>query len=118
MQGVRIARLANQLREEIAMIIHQELKDPRLGFLTITKVQLSKDLSQAKVSFSCFGSDEERQSSQTALEKASGFIHGLIRKRLRLKIIPTIIFVYDPSVQGTIAMDEMLDNLKREWTDE
>ena len=113
MRSERTGRLAHQLQQEIAMIIHQELKDPRLGFVTITRVDLSKDLSHARVSFSCLGSDEERARSQKALDHAAGFVHGLIKKRFRLKVIPDISFHYDESIAGSIALSETLDQLKR-----
>ena len=113
MQTTRTERLAHQFQQEIAMIIHQELKDPRLGFVTITRVELSKDLSRAKVLFSCLGSEEERVRSQEALDHAAGFIHGLIKKRFRLKVIPEVVFRYDESIAGSITLSETLDRLKR-----
>ena len=112
MQPTRTERLAQQLQQEIAMIIHQELKDPRLGFVTTTRVALSKDLSHAKVLFSCLGNEEERLRSQEALDRSAGFIHGLIKKRFRLKIIPDILFEYDESIARSIALSETLDKLK------
>jgi len=112
MRVERVGRLANQLQQEIAMIIHQELKDPRLGFVTITRVELSKDLSHAKVLFSCLGSAEERVRSQEALDHSVGFIHGLIKKRFRLKLIPELVFHYDASIAGSIMISEQLDQLK------
>jgi len=113
MQGSRIERLAHQFQQEIAMIIQRELKDPRLGFVTITKVQLSNDLSHAKVSFSCLGDAQVRQRSQEALDHSTGFIRGLIKKRFRLKIIPVIQFQYDESIAGSIALEETFERLRR-----
>lgn len=113
METTRTARLATQLQQEIATIIHQELKDPRLGFVTMTRVELSTDLSHAKVLFSCLGGEEERVRSQAALDRATGFIHGLIKKRFRLKVIPELLFRYDESIAGSIALSETLDRLRR-----
>jgi len=112
MQGTRFERLAHQLQQEIAMIIHRELKDPRVGFVTITNVELSKDFSHAKVSFSCLGDAQARRRSQEALDHSTRFIHGLIKKRFRLKRIPELHFRYDESIAGAIAMSETLDQLK------
>ena len=95
------------------MIIHRELKDPRVGFVTITHLELSKDLSHAKVLFSCLGGEQDRVRSQEALDRSSGFIHGLIKKRFRLKIIPAIEFRYDESIAGSIALSETLEHLQR-----
>lgn len=112
MRSTRTVRVEHQLQQEIATIIHRELKDPRLGFVTITRVELSKDLRYAKVLFSCLGGREERERSEEALGHAARFIYGLLKKRLRLKIIPTIQFRYDESIAGSIAMTETLDQFK------
>ncbi|MBI3997208.1 MAG: 30S ribosome-binding factor RbfA [Candidatus Omnitrophica bacterium] len=112
MQSTRIARLSQELQQEIARIVHQELKDQRVGFVTITRVELSKDLSQAKVFFSCLGAEAERVQSQEALERSARFIHSLIGKRFRLKVIPAILFRYDESIERSIAMSDTFDRLK------
>ena len=111
MQNTRMARLAGQLQQEIATIIHQELKDPRLGFVTITRMELSKDLRHAEVLFSCLGGADERESSQHALDRSARFIHGLLKKRFRLKIIPELAFRYDASIEGSVALSEMFGKL-------
>lgn len=112
MDTTRTPRLAQQFQQEIATIIQQELKDPRVGFVTITRVELSKDLRYAKVLFSCLGGEPERARSQEALDRSIGFIHGLLKKRFRLKVIPTLTFRYDESIAGSIALSETLDRLK------
>lgn len=113
MQPTRTARLAQQFQEEIATIIHQELKDPQVGFVTITRVELSKDLSHANVLFSCLGDPEERDRSQQALDRSAGFVRGLLKKRFRLKVIPVLAFRYDASIAGSIAFSQILDQLHR-----
>lgn len=110
---VRQGRLGHQLQQEIAAIIQRELKDPRLGFVTITKVELSGDLSHAKVGYSCLGSPDERMKSQEALDHSAGFIRGLVKKRFRLKIIPELVFRYDASIEQAISMASKLDDLKQ-----
>lgn len=116
MNITRTQRLAQQLQHEIAMIIHQELKDPRLGFVTITRLELSKDLRHAKVFFSCLGHAEERTRSQQALDHGRRFIYGLIKKRFRLKIIPELQFCYDESIAGSIELSQKLDQLKQSFS--
>ena len=111
MNATRTQRLTTELQQEIAVIIHQELKDPRLGFVTITRLELSKDLRRAKVFFGCLGRAEERVDSQKALDRGRRFIHGLIKKRFRLKIIPELSFHYDASIVGAIEMSQKLDQL-------
>ncbi len=114
MQGPRIARLAGQLQQEIAMIVQQELKDPGVGFVTITRVELSKDIRNAKVLFSCLGGVEERERSQAVLGRSAGYIRGLIKKRFRLKVIPNLTFRYDPSIEGSIELSDVFNRLKQE----
>ena len=112
MQHTRMARLAEQLQQEIATIIHRELKHPGLGFVTITRVELSKDVRHAKVFYSCLGKQEEQERSHKALARSSGYIRGLIKKRFRLKIIPELTFLYDPSIEGSIGLSEVFERLK------
>ena len=112
MRGVRKDRLNEQMLREVAGIIHQEIKDPRLGFVTLTRVELSNDLSHAKVWYSCLGTDAQQRSSQDALDDAARYIHSLIKKRLRLKIIPTFVFHYDRNIQYSIDVAAELDRLR------
>ena len=112
MSSTRMARLSTQFQQEIAQIIHQEVKDPRLGFVTITRVELSKDLSHAKVWYSCLGSAGEREDSQRALDRSGGFVRGLLMRRLRLRTIPEISFRYDPSIEHSITLSQTLESLK------
>ena len=113
----RSTRLAHQLQQEIATIIHRELKDPRLGFVTITRVELSKDLRHAKVLFSCLGDPEARERSQETLNHSTGFVYGLMKKRLRLKVIPELLFRYDESIAHSIALSETFERIKDERRD-
>ena len=112
MLPIRTNRLANEFRQEIATIIHQELKDPGLGFVTITRVELSKDVSHAKVFFSCLGGSGEEVNSQEVLDRSGGFIRGLLKKRFRVKVIPELHFHYDASIVAAIGMADLLDRLK------
>ncbi len=116
--STRVDRIAQELQREVALIIHQELKDPRLGFVTITRVELSKDLRYAKVRYSCLGGEAEQARTQEALNRAANFIHGLVKRRFRLKVIPELSFHYDASIEGSISMMERLDQLDRPSTSE
>lgn len=109
---VRRGRLNHQLQQEVAAIIQRELKDPRLGFVTITKVELSGDLSHAKISYSCLGAPDEQAKTQAALDHSAGFVRSLVKKRLRLKIIPEIVFRFDETIAGAIDLASKLDELK------
>ena len=105
-------RLAIQFQREIATILQQELKDPGLGFVTVTRVELSRDLRRAIVFFSCLGSAAEREHSQAVLGRSARYIYGLLKKRFRLKAIPQLTFRYDESIAGSIEISQMLDKIR------
>ena len=111
MHGTRPERLAQELQHEIALILQRELKDPRIGFVTVTRMELSRDLSRGKVFYSCLGSLADRALTHEALANASPYIYGLIKKRFRLKKIPMLQFLFDPSIEGAIAISDTLDKL-------
>ncbi len=112
MRGERTDRLATQLQQEVALILQQELKDPSLGFVTITRAEIAKDLSHAKIFFSCLGDEAERERSQHILDRSARFIYGLIKKRFHLKIIPQLHFHFDQSIEGTIVLEDAFERLK------
>lgn len=95
----RANRLAETLKEEISQIIREELKDPRIGFVTVTNVEVADDLGHAKVYISVLGSPEEGKDALKALNHAAGFMRGEIGKRIRLRHVPEIVFRYDQSIE-------------------
>src|SRR5690625_8049583 len=98
MEKLRTSRVAEQMKKEIGEIVNQKLKDPRIGFVTITDVDLTNDLQQAKVFVSIFGDEEEKNNSLIGLTKATGFIRTEIGKRIRLRKVPEIMFEYDEAL--------------------
>ncbi len=112
MQGKRIDRINPLLQEEIADIIRRELKDPRIGFVTVTEVEASKDLRHAKVFVSVLGSDSEWTQALTALESAARFIHGQLVRRLKLRTVPRLAFHPDRSMAHAAHITEILETLK------
>jgi ribosome-binding factor A len=108
----RLDRVTEAIRKEASIIIHDELKDPRLGFVTITHVELTKDFSQAKIFFSVLGKEEEHKKTKEALDSALGFIRKLIAERINLRIAPEIIFREDRSSEYSVRIQEVLDEIK------
>jgi len=106
-------KVSEALRREVGSIIHEELKDPRVGFITITQVELTQDLRYAKVFFSVLGKDEERQKTKEALDSALGFIRYLIAQRIRLRFAPEISFHEDRSAEYSIRIQEAFDEIKQ-----
>jgi len=105
-------RVAEAIKKEVSIIIHDELKDPRLGFVTITSVELSQDLRYAKILFSVLGEEEDYRKTQKALDSALGFIRRLIAARVNLRFAPEIIFREDRSTEYSVKIQKVLDEIK------
>lgn len=114
----RLGRLAEEIKRELSSIIAKEVKDPRLGMISITDVNVSRDLSWAKVYYSQLGSEEERANTLEGLNKAKGFVRTELSKRLRVRHTPEIIFQFDPSLEQGAKMDALLRTLQASKEDE
>ena len=112
MQGKRLERVNQLIREEISTLLQRELKDPRLGFVTITEVDTTADLKQAKVYVSVLGSEEQWIKSFRALESARGFIWGWLRRNLDLRVTPELSFRPDRSMEHAARMQSLLAGLR------
>ena len=98
MAKVRPGRVAEELKKELSQILQQEFKDPGIGFLTITGVEITGDLSEAKVYLSVLGSEEQKVTTLRALARGKGFLRSEIGKRMRLRIVPELMFKLDTSI--------------------
>ncbi len=114
MQFKRSDRVKEVMREEISQMLMGDIKDPRIGFATLTRVELSDDLRNAKVFVSVMGSEAEKKKTIKGLENATGFIRKELRHRLRLKFIPEIIFKIDTSIEHGEKIARLLEELKKE----
>ncbi len=112
MQGKRIERVNQLIKEEISTVLQRELKDPRIGFITVTDVEVTKDLSLAKVYVSVFGSEGEWRASLAALESAKGFIRKWLQHHLKLRVIPSLLFRPDRSMAQAAHIQGLLAELK------
>ncbi|MBP7216634.1 MAG: 30S ribosome-binding factor RbfA [Candidatus Omnitrophica bacterium] len=109
---VRYQRVAEAIRQEVSMIVHDKLKDPRIGFITITGVELTQDMRYAKIFYSVLGKDEDYRKTQEALDSALGFIRHLVAERIRLRFAPEIVFKQDRSSEYSIRIQEVLQEIK------
>jgi len=109
----RCEKVASAIQKEVSSIIHDELKDPRLGFVTITRVELTGDLRFAKIFFSVLGGDQERAKTQEALNSAMGFIRRLLAERVQLRFAPEIIFKTDKSSEYSIRIQQIIDEVNK-----
>ena len=112
MEGRRPGRLAGQVQEEISEIIQRKIKDPRLGFVTVTRVTLTPDLRHASIYVSVLGGEEEREQSLVCLESASPFVRSELAKRLRVKHIPDLKFFFDDSGVKGARIEKLLRHLR------
>lgn len=104
----RSERMAEQLRRELAEIVRDEIKDPRLGFVSFTEVRMSRDLSHAVIYCSVLNSEDQAESIEI-LNRAVGFIRKEIARRIRARIVPTLKFAIDDSVMRGAAMDSLIN---------
>ena len=105
-------RRVNEALREVLSESLLELKDPRLGFVTVTGVHTSPDLRLATVYVSVLGPEKRRAASLAALESAHGLLQGRIARAVRLKRTPQLTFEYDPSVERGLRMTKLIDDLK------
>lgn len=109
----RANRVAEEIKREIAQMLREEIKDPRVGFVTLTGVDVTSDLRYAKVFFSVYGSDEEKEQTMAVLQKAQGYIRSELGKRLRLRYTPELSFKFDDSILYGAKIMELLETVKR-----
>lgn len=111
MQGKRLERVNQLVKEELSRVLQRELKDPRLGFVTVTEVDVSPDLRMAKVYVSVLGSEAQWLASFKALESARGFMWNWLRRHLDLRVTPELLFRPDHSMEHAAKMQALLAGL-------
>ena len=110
----RIEKVAQEIKREVGSILQTELSDPRLGFVTVMRVEVTRDLQLAKIYISVMGSTQQKQKAQDALESAKGLIRHLIGQKLKLRLTPEIIFKLDNSVEYSIDIASKIERIKDE----
>jgi ribosome-binding factor A len=108
----RLTRVGETIREELSAMLLRDLKDPRIGFVTITDVVMSPDLRQAKVYFSRIGTEAERDESLQGLRAAAGYMRRELGHRLALKFAPELRFFYDESLETGSRIDRLLREIE------
>ena len=109
MPAARMRRVNEALKEVVSARLAGGLKDPRVGFVTVTAVRTSPDLRHARVWVSVLGSADEREASLDGLRSAHGFLQKRMARELRLKHTPTLSFAYDDSVERGMRISELID---------
>ena len=111
-QGSRADRVAEQIRSELALLLAREVHDPGIGFVTLTRVQISPDLQSARIFYTALGDETARKNSARALERAAPFLRRQIASRLRLRRVPELTFFYDESIAGQDRIEQLLNELR------
>jgi ribosome-binding factor A len=117
-QGQRSDRVADQIRAEVASMIARDLHDPGIGFITITRVEVSPDLQHARVFYTALGDRAARTNSGKALDRASSFMRREIGQRLRLRRAPALTFVFDESIGHQDRIEQLLQELGTDHHDD
>jgi ribosome-binding factor A len=105
----RSRRIAEQIQRELSDIIRLELKDPRVGMITITDVEVSQDHAYAKVFFTVLGDAAKVEETVSALEHAAGFLRSQLARRIKLRVIPHLQFKYDASIERGARLSQLID---------
>lgn len=116
MASVKIERLNHTYQEEISMILMREMKDESIQFVTITGVEVTSDLSFAKVYYTVL-EDEKKEKMQETLDKAAPFIRKKLAERIEIRHTPELKFIYDTSISYGEHIEEIIDQLKEEKKD-
>ncbi len=109
MTAPRRARIADQIQRELAELIRLELRDPRVGLVTVTAVELSRDQSHAKVYFTVLGPESAAEAARLGLERASGFLRSGLAHRLSTRSVPELAFAYDESIERGARLTKLID---------
>lgn len=109
MKERRAARLAEEIREQVAELIAGKLKDPRIGFVTVTRVELTSDQRLARILVGVLGDQQARKKTLAGLQQATGFVRRELAQRLRLRFMPDIVFEYDRGLEATDRVARLLE---------
>jgi ribosome-binding factor A len=105
----RTLRVAEQIQRELAELIRLELKDPRVGMVTLTDVEVSADYAHAKVFFTTLGTSDQIAAATAGLNHAAGFLRHELGRRIKLRGIPELHFIYDESVERGVRLSRLID---------
>lgn len=112
MPNIRAGRVGEQIKKELSLLLQTELKDPRIGFVTLTAVEMTNDLSIATVYLTVMGDEEEKARTLRALDSAAGFLRSEIGRRISLRKAPELHFKIDPSIERGTRIDQLLKEIQ------
>lgn len=110
-QGSRPARIGEEIRIELSQLLMRQVKDPGVGFITLTEVKVTPDLQIARVYYTTMGDDKARRETRRALERATPFLRRSVGQRLRLRRVPELEFFFDESVERGDRIEQIIRKL-------
>ncbi len=105
----RVHRVAEQIQQDLADLLRTEVKDPRIGMVTVTQVEVSGDMAHAKVYFTALTGREHGKSAEDALSRAAGFLRSQLSRRLKLFTVPELHFIYDDTIESGMQLSQLID---------
>ena len=114
MARLRVEKVQEAIKNELSKMLLTDVKDPRIQFVTVTGVELTDDMSYAKVFISLYGPEDKQEETWKALQKSLGFMRSEIAKRIRLRFAPTLILQKDTSMEYSAHIQSILDKIKQE----
>ena len=105
----RIQRVAEQIQQDLADLLRTEVKDPRIGMVTVTQVEVSADMAHAKVYFTALTGREHGDAAVAALSRTAGFLRSQLSQRLKLFTVPQLHFIYDDSIESGMRLSQLID---------
>jgi len=109
MKSQRAHRVAEQIRQDLAELLRTEVKDPRVGMVTVTQVEVSADMAHAKVYFTALTGREHADAAVAALGRTAGFLRSQLSRRLKLFTVPQLHFIYDDSIESGMRLSQLID---------
>jgi ribosome-binding factor A len=112
--GRRIQRLQQLILETIAQFLQREVRDPRIGMVSVTRVKLARDLSTAQVGWSCLGDEAQRRTCERGLRDATPAVQRAVAHAIQTRVTPRISFRFDPTLEEAQALEEIFEHLRQE----
>ena len=110
----RTARLSEQIRQDLTELLARDVRDPGIGFITLTRVRVTEDLQQARVFYTTLGVGPDAQKTARALDRATPYLRRALAQRLRLRRVPELTFAVDASIAHQARVEELLEQIKRD----
>ena len=114
MEGKYKARVEETIHQLVAEMLFRRVKDPRVANVSVLRVEAARDYSVAKIYYNIIGGSEDLENVTRGLESCRGYMRGIIKKHIRLRVIPELVFIYDSSLDRAMALEEIIEQIHKE----